>query len=239
VREPQGARALVFALVVAQDNSPEKLFITALPEASSELRQHTLAMALLLKDLDRADRLPLLELAIPTLEELPEAQLLALPDEVDALINADRQVTLFEFCLATLLRHTLKERSAAQRHRHSGGVKQVHRDASQLLSLLVHAGHREAKGAQAAFDQATVVLDSEGEFALQARAELSLKGVAAALENLGRLNFRFKGRIIEAATTAIMADGEVKLHELDLLRTIGACLDCPIPPLQVGSLNGR
>jgi Zn-dependent protease with chaperone function len=239
LREPQGAHALVLALVLAKDHSPKKLFITALPEASPDLLQQTLEVAALLKDLDRADRLPLLELAIPALEELPEAQLLAIPDQVDALINADRQVTLFEFCLATLLRHTLKERSAVQRLRHHGGVKQVHLDASQLLSLLVHAGHREAKAVQVAFDQATAVLDSEGEFSLQTRAELSLKGVAAALENLGRLNFRFKGKIIEAATTAIMADGEVKLHELDLLRTIGASLDCPIPPLQVGSLSGR
>lgn len=239
VREPQGAYALVLALVVAKDNSPRNTLTSTLPDAAPELLSQTLALVALLKDVQRVDWLPLLELAIPALEELPEEQLLLLPDEVDALINADRQTTLFEFCLATLLRHTLRERRSAQRQRQRGGIRQLQLDASQLFSLLVHAGHRDASAAQAAFDQAAAALDNDGEFTLLPRSGLALKEVGPALENLGRLNLRFKGRIIEAATTAIMADGVVNLHELDLLRTIGATLDCPIPPLQVGPLGRR
>ncbi len=233
LREPQGARALVLALVLVKETSPKNSLMTALPQATSDTVLKILAVTALLKDVARADWLPLLELAIPALEELPEETLAAIPDEVDALINADKRVTLFEFSLATLLRHTLNERSSRSRQRHNGGLKQVQKDVGQLLSLMVHAGHSEASIANEAFEQALKALDSNGEVVMVERSQLSLKTIEEALERLNRLNFRFKGKIIEAATTAIMVDGEVKHIELDFLRAIGASLDCPIPPLQV------
>ncbi len=237
LREPQGARALVLALVLVKETSPKNSLMTALPQATSDTVLKTLAVTAILKDVARADWLPLLELAIPALEELPEETLAAIPDEVDALINADKRVTLFEFSLATLLRHTLNERSSRSRQRHSGGLKQVQKDVGQLLSLMVHAGHSEASIANEAFEQAVKALDSNGEVVMVERSQLSLKTIEEALERLNRLNFRFKGKIIEAATTAIMVDGEVKHIELDFLRAIGASLDCPIPPLQVGPVS--
>lgn len=239
LREPQGARALVLAMVVARDGSTKQSLQTALPEASADLVLRILAIVALLKDVPHADWLPLLELAIPTLEELPEAEMIAIPDEVDALINADKRVTLFEFCLATLLRHTLKERGAPHRGKLGGGMKELHRDTSQLLSLLVHAGHREEAEQRSAFEQAVATMKGDGDITLLTRSELSLKAIEESLGRLARLNFRFKGKLIEAATVAIMADGEVKLNELDLLRTIGASLDCPIPPLQVGVVDNE
>ena len=237
LREPQGARAVVLGLVLVKDVAAKNSLRTALPQASSERVLQTLAVTALLKDVARADWLPLLELAIPTLEELPEEELAAIPDEVDALINADKRVTLFEFSLATLLRHTLTERGPSSPHRHKGGLKQIHRDLGQLLSLMVHAGHDEAPLAQAAFEQAVAALDSKGAVLMVERAQLSLKNIEEALERLSRLNFRFKGKVIEAATTAVLVDGEVKHIELDFLRAIGASLDCPIPPLQVGLVS--
>ncbi len=237
LREPQGARAVVLGLVLLKDTSTKNSIRAALPQASSERVLQTLAVTALLKDVARADWLPLLELAIPALEELPEEELAALPDEVDALINVDKRVTLFEFSLATLLRHTLTERSPTTRHHHKSGLKQINKDLGQLLSLMVHAGHADETLAREAFVHAQRVLESDGEVVMIERSQLSLKGIEEALERLARLNFRFKGKIIEAATTAVLVDGEVKHLEIDFLRAIGASLDCPIPPLQVGVVS--
>lgn len=236
LRDPQGARALALALVLSGEKSPGDVLMAALPQATPDMVARTLAMAEQLNDIARGDLLPLLELAIPTLAELPKAELAAFPDEVDALIAADKKVTLFEFSLATLLRHTLNVRSASPQ-RESSSIKQVHEDVGQLLSLMVHAGHVEADIAKEAFAQAVNVLQSHGQVLMVERSQLSLKAIEAALERLTRLNFGFKGKIIEAATTAIMVDGEVKHIELDILRAIGACLDCPIPPLQAGPVS--
>jgi hypothetical protein len=238
VHEPAGAHALVLAMVMARGEMGRAELTTALPDASPALLGQTLALVGLLRDLPHADWLPLLELAIPALEELPPQQLVAVPDEVDLLIQADKRVTLFEFSLATLLRHALGERRALQRPRHHGGLRQINRDLSQLLSLMVHAGHSDEGAASRAFGEAVQLLGGKAEITLLARNELSLTTIEQALQRLSRLNIKFKGSVIEAATTAIMADGEVKLSELDFLRAIGASLDCPIPPLQVGVAGG-
>jgi Zn-dependent protease with chaperone function len=235
LRSPKGAHALVLAMVVTRGGVDKKALTILLPSASPELTAETLTLVPLLKATEHGDWLPLLELAIPALEELPAEQLAAVPDEVGLLINADKRVTLFEFSLATVLRHTIGERTPGPRHKHSGGSRQIHQDLGQLLSLMVHAGHTGSREINEAFSLASKVLDGKGDIILLPRSGLSLKQIEASMERLSCLNFRFKGKIIEAATTAIMADGEVKLSELDLLRAIGASLDCPIPPLQVGT----
>jgi hypothetical protein len=51
------------------------------------------------------------------------------------------------------------------------------------------------------------------------------------------LKYRFKARLIESCVIAIAADGKVTLTEAELLRAIGARLDCPIPPMLPGSLG--
>lgn len=234
LRDAEGAHALVLALVLAREDDAEGIMRATLPDASAALLQRTLAMAALLKTVPRADWLPLLELAIPAIEELPAERLAAIPDEVDALINADQRVSLFEFSLATLLRHAISERGPAPRPSHHGGTRQINHDLGQLLSLMAHAGHRDVRQVETAFTRAAQLIDGNGEITLLSRSALSLKEIEAALQRLALLNFKFKGRVIEAATTAIMADGEVRLSELELLRATGAALDCPIPPLQVG-----
>jgi len=239
LRDPHQAHALTLAMVVSRDGMGKAGLSRVLPDAPAELIRQTLELAEQLKAVSRAEWLPLLELAIPALEELPTEQLAAIPDEVDALINADQRVTLYEFSLATLLRHAIRERSAEKRPRHHGGIKQLNRDLAQLLSLLAHAGHHDEGLIGEAFTQAVRVLETQGEIILLPRHALSLPAIEEALQRLSHLNFKFKGKLIEAATTAIMADGEVKLSELDLLRAIGASLDCPIPPLQVGVAGGR
>jgi Zn-dependent protease with chaperone function len=239
VREPQGAHAIVLAMAVAKEQSPVEVMKTALPQLAPELTTQVLEIASQLNTIERADWLPLIELAIPAVEELPEQQLTAIPDEVDALIRADKRVTLFEFSLATLLRHTLQQRDSIKRHGIKGGIKQLNSDVGQLLSLMVHVGHKEADAAEQAFDKAVGAFGHDGDIIIVERSKLSLNAIEESLGRLTRLNFRFKGKVIEAATTAIIADGEVKIAELDFLRAIGASLDCPIPPLQVGLVTGR
>ena len=77
----------------------------------------------------------------------------------------------------------------------------------------------------------------EGEGELLERAQIPLPDFAAALARLNTLKYRYKARIIEACVTAVAADGKVTLIEAELLRAIGARLDCPIPPILPGNLD--
>ena len=54
-----------------------------------------------------------------------------------------------------------------------------------------------------------------------------------ALERLTALKPQAKHYLLQACAAAILADEKVVPAELEVLRAIGAVLDCPIPPLQI------
>jgi hypothetical protein len=67
------------------------------------------------------------------------------------------------------------------------------------------------------------------------RDALSVDALEPALERLAATNFRFKGRLVEACVAAIGYDAQVGIAEAELLRAIGARLDCPVPPRLPGA----
>jgi hypothetical protein len=55
--------------------------------------------------------------------------------------------------------------------------------------------------------------------------------VSAALEAARELAPLEKARLVTALFAAATADGTVRVGEFELLRLVGAVLDCPLPPL--------
>ena len=49
---------------------------------------------------------------------------------------------------------------------------------------------------------------------------------------LGGLPLAEKKTLLELAATAVLADGEVRIDEYELLRGVAALLDCPMPVLE-------
>jgi hypothetical protein len=74
---------------------------------------------------------------------------------------------------------------------------------------------------------------------LQVKAELQLLpkeagGLAAldkAVDRLRNLKPLQKPRLLKALVRCVRSDGVVTSSEAELLRAIGAVLDCPVPPL--------
>ena len=59
-----------------------------------------------------------------------------------------------------------------------------------------------------------------------------------ALEALRAASPQIKKAVLGACTTCVVADKYVSLEEIELLRAIGISLDCPIPPVEPGLLQG-
>jgi len=51
------------------------------------------------------------------------------------------------------------------------------------------------------------------------------------MDRLADLSPLLKGPVIDAAADLVLADGKVQVQEAELLRTIAALLECPLPPL--------
>lgn len=233
LHDPNLAGSVVYAVLVAHEADAEARLVLVLGDGASPTTARAVGHLPWLREAGQAFWLPLVELGLPALRELPEEERRSLLANVDDLVRADGRLSLFEFALIAVLRHGLEARRGGGRPS-SGDLHAIRQSISQLLSLLAHAGHGDAQKAQAAFDEAAARAPLDGEWTLLARSELTTGSLEQALDYLAGLKYGFKGRLIEACVAAIASDGQVSVTEAELLRAIGARLDCPVPPLMAG-----
>ncbi|MGV8943559.1 M48 family metallopeptidase [Thermomonas sp.] len=184
-------------------------------------------------DLHPMLRLPLASLAFPVLRLRPRPQLDSFLDAVFAVVNADGEVSLFEYCLGRLLTVQVRESLDPSRYarfgrRKPGNVKQ---EFATLLSVVAQAGSPDdAAAAQRAFlaGMQRVLPRDHVPYVPPANGVLALDAVWEPLDALDPLA---KQVMVEAITSAVSHDGRVSVAEAELLRTICGVLHCPLPPM--------
>jgi hypothetical protein len=65
--------------------------------------------------------------------------------------------------------------------------------------------------------------------------KLTLEAANAALEALRSLAPMQKGLLVKGLFAAVTHDGTIRVSEAGLMRLVGAVLDCPLPPLGLGT----
>ncbi|MCW5580129.1 MAG: peptidase M48 Ste24p, partial [Luteimonas sp.] len=185
-----------------------------------------------LRTLHPALRLPLAELAFPTLRLRPRPELATFLDTVHAVVHTDGRVSLFEYCLGRLLEVQLREALDPGRYARFGRRKpgNVRQEFATLLAVVAQAGHPdnpdEARRAYLAGMQRVLPRDHLP-YAPPAEGALALDAV---WDPLDRLDPLAKQVAVEAITDAVSHDGRVSVAEAELLRTICGVLHCPLPP---------
>ncbi len=184
-------------------------------------------------DLHPMLRLPLASLAFPVLRLRPRPQLDSFMDAMFAVVHADGEVSLFEYCLGRLLTVQVRESLDPSRYarfgrRKPGNVKQ---EFSTLLTVVAQAGSPDdPSAAQRAYlaGMQRVLPRDHMPYAPPANGVLALDAVWEPLDALDPLA---KQVMVEAITAAISHDGRVSVAEAELLRTICGVLHCPLPPM--------
>ena len=183
-------------------------------------------------DLHPMLRLPLAALAFPVLRLRPRPELGIFLDTVHAMVNADGQVSLFEYCLGRLLAVQVVESLDPSRYARFGRRKpgNVRNEFATLLAVVAQAGHRDTASAQRAYlaGLQRVLPRDHLPYAPPANGVLALDAVWEPLDALDPLA---KQAMVEAITAAVSHDGRVSVAEAELLRTICGVLHCPLPPM--------
>ena len=187
----------------------------------------------LVADLHPMLRLPLAALAFPVLRLRPRPQLDAFMDTVHAVVNADGQVSLFEYCLGRLLTVQVRESLDPGRYSRFGPRKPgaVKTEIATLLAVVAQAGNQESTDtARRAYlaGMLRVLPNEHIAYAPPANGVLALDEVWGPLDRLDPLA---KQMLVEAVTAAISNDGRISVAESELLRTICSVLHCPLPPM--------
>jgi Zn-dependent protease with chaperone function len=232
-REPFAAQALIYALLLSRDDEATCARQLQMLEAKVEPPQYqqTQQLAAAVQSLSAAAALPLVDLSIPALKKSSPQQYARFREVVEALVDADHKVDLFEYSLRTVLFSYLDvnfglKKPPAVRYRTADAVAQP---AAVILATLAYVGQSQAEDVQRAFQAGAAGLLKQA--TLLPSEQCTLAAFDAALAQLAQASPQVKRAIITAVTTCIAADGKITLKEGELLRAVAAVLACPVPPL--------
>ncbi|HCG7227417.1 TPA: M48 family metallopeptidase [Vibrio parahaemolyticus] len=223
-REPYSARFIAFALIFDGSDIQREMIKSYVPLAS----QSTL-LPWLDYDLPLHLRFPLLELALPALKSLSEAQKISLCKVLRELSETDNQYSLAEWCVINLLeKQLLASFGFIKQHK---TLKQLEESVFWLLRELAWVSHSRADNAQRAYHCALAHLGFPEVKLEPANSNWHLS--RAALELLLQLKPKDRRMFVKTCRLAIESDGEITVAEGELYRVIACFLEVPEPPLTV------
>lgn len=237
VREPYGARSVVFAMLLSQDPGVSGKQWARLNSLSEPiLCQETLRLQETIGGLDRRVLLPLVDLAQPTLRLLSPAAYREFRQTLDVLVEADGEIGLLEYALLKLV----KRRLDPQFSQTAGPVPEKLTLAQAWPSVLILLGALAYQNPdpEGSFQTGVAGLGAApGDWTLPEAGLCGLAEADQALEKLATLRRADRPPVMEACTRIVMADGAWSAEEGELLRAIGDHLDCPIPPFLSATKN--
>jgi Zn-dependent protease with chaperone function len=233
-RSPHDAQILVFGLLLDDDPAVrEKQLASVAASEGSEVLRSLQQMDPALRQLKPAHKLPVLQLALPSLKALEPTALGTFAGTLDDLVQADGRVTTFEFALQRLVLRALAINRAP-----SAPVTQIYSfqavttEISVVLSAMAHASSADAVEAARAFAEGAAQLKLvDGMISLLSEADSGLVQLDAALDKLAGASGPIKQRVLMAAAHVVSADGVLLTQEAELLRAVAASLDVPVPPM--------
>lgn len=234
--EPYSVRALIYALLLDRGETVRESQLAHLKQRIEEPSfRETGQLWALIEHMSEEARAPLVDMAIPALKRLSPPQYGVFRDNVEALVQADAKLDLFEYMIrTTVLRHLDVHfglaKPVATRY---VAIQPLLEPLRVVLSTLAHAGQEDLEAAQRAFQQAATAIDRP--LSLLPAGECSLKAFDAALQELAQAAPKVRRVLVNACVTCIAADGQVTARESALLRAVCAMLGRPVPPILLSS----
>jgi len=229
--EPLSAIGLVYSMLLSESQSALKTL-----KLEHSVAAETERLVPQVAQLNVAHRLPLLQLSLPALARLSPAQYAEFDRNIQALIESDEEVDLFEYALQKVARRHLAARFTPRPPPivQFYSLRPLLHDCAVLLSIISHSGHTEEAEASKAFASGAQRFGSGNPVQMLPLSECDLGAVDTALARLAQASAAIKKSVIEACSLAAATDGSLQVYEAELLRAIADSLECPIPPFIQG-----
>jgi hypothetical protein len=233
VNQPLGAAALACGLLLDKNQEKrERQFKELNAVASPELLREIIRQSPVAMDVDLAYRLPLLDLAMPSLRQLSPSQYQNFMCCIDVLVRSDNQLSLFEFSLKTILKRRLgvvfeKPLFVATQIPES----RLHADLAILLSVLAYAGQSdETRAAKAFLSARASVKNMPADHTLVMAEKISPNTIDEILKRFSCAAPQIKKTVLNACAHCVLFDNNITIKEAELLRAFAYALDLPLPP---------
>jgi hypothetical protein len=176
-----------------------------------------------------------IDLCLPAIKAAGDDDKRRVVTALEAVIHADRRVSLHEFVVLTLVKTQLAPRPKP------GSVKTkplaaVKDEIVLALSLVAFAGRKPGKDPALDLEVATAFAAGAkaagfSDAQLLPKEKVSLDAAGRALNDLMSVAPLAKAILIKSLFATVTADGTIRLMEAELMRLLGAVLECPLPPL--------
>ena len=237
LQQPRGAQAVVFGLLIAGDEGSELQCLASHTDARTLAAAQQVAA--LVQSWHSSHSIALLDLSIPVLRRFSPQEYQEFIAVLDALVNADQQLDLFEFTLQSVIRRHLdrffrKTPPAPIRFR---AFPQLRQELETLLNAVSGVGTRTPEQAAAALAAGQKNLADHGVYLEITPRPASLADVADALQKFDASTPLLKKQLLMACATVAAEDGQVSSEEAEMLRAIADNIGCPMPPLAVARVE--
>ena len=232
VHEPYAARAVIYCMLIDKQDDIRQKQLQQLREFGDsgifELAEKLLAGV---QGLDIKFRLPLIDMALPSLRQLSEAQYQLFKKNLLFLMQADNRIDMFEWSLQKIIFHHLDTEfgKPSKRIAKYGSLNAVKHDINVLMSMLIYACVQDKSQIKAAFIAAEKELGLNN-LILLSRKQIKIETLGLAVDKLALLKPLLKPRLLKACLVVITLDQEYSPNEMELMRAIADVLDCPLPP---------
>ena len=231
LRDPSGAQAAIFGLLISGDESAEAAALANLVD--EQTLQSARQIAAHAGSWHSTHAISLLDLAIPALRRLTPDEYQRFTGILDALIASDQQMDLFEFMLQRVLRRHLDRwfHMVLPAKTSFRSFQQLLPELQALLSAISGVGTRTPEQAAAALSAGQSLLAEHGVYLTLEPRPASLDEVAAALEKFDAATPLVKKQLLMTCVAVATQDGHITSEEAEMLRAIADTIDCPLPPL--------
>jgi Zn-dependent protease with chaperone function len=235
-REPLGAVALIYALLLSPDEKLRAAQIAGLAQrVPTDISEKSAALFPDVVQTAAHARLPLVNLALGALRNLTSEQFAQFSETLQWLAGSDGKIELFEFVLQKIIRRHLASKFGTDRSLivQFYTLKPLVPDCVLLLSALACVGSAEAVEIQKAFSAGVPYLRAPAgaELELLPETQCGVDKISVALDRLAVAAPIIKKNLLAACVQVVGADGVIQEAEAELLRAVADTLDCPMPPM--------
>ncbi|GAA4892669.1 M48 family metallopeptidase [Ferrimonas pelagia] len=210
--EPEDARELVLALLWPRHGGEHIADLdSSVIAAINQLKPQ-------LEGLTEQQQLCLVQLAIPSLNELSAPQKEVLLSQLSYCWQLDDQ-GLLRWCVWQVLRHYLTDH-----HSQRSSDKQIKQAAACLMGLLAHVGHQDMVATKAAYHRGT---NSLGDYLSELPGSPQWQQAAQLLPRLRGAKPERKRRLMTAFKLCVEHDGQITEQEAVLLHCLALLIDAP------------
>lgn len=231
VHQSAGARAFLYSQILLGSDGDRQSLLNVIKDEDPHVIEMLKPMWEYCQRLDEQLRLPIIELLIPTIKRMPEADRVIFLDRLDRLVQLDGRIDFVEWVTISLMKLRLAPKKGQGRRKLVNDIQKFKGALNILFMVFVNLNPDRSVAEKAYEDVCTRMnLNAQSFIDLD---EIGYKKLDQALQLLDSISYMWRKVILQSCADIIQSDGHVAFKEYEALRIVAECLDSPLPVLRI------